>query len=670
MTRAFDEQTGDTADQDASVWDWAVDGPSNLYLGEPDRDTTVELGGQTVLWPDYPDVVPGHPAALMIDQVVQSTYLLDGSPVTFDAGGYIGTRPKLLFNPTNGRPAWPLLRPHIGKRPPFSPNGHSGAPYLGESGGAAAEPVIPVGSTSTEPIDPWANRDDAICPAGAPVRTFNVVGIAVPIQVTNPDKSNQIDPLGALDVLAEDKDAVYAGTKVYAGVQSREPLTLRGNVGDCIAVTYTSELTDGGPEVPYSKTNIHIHHVQFDTQASDGVISGFSFEQSIRPYKLVDSQLTTDAPVGATVLTLSSVTKFGPGVWIAVGEGTEGIEVRQITSVDAALSQVTISEGLANAHPTGEWAGTEFVQYRWYPDVVLDNVFFHDHVNGIHGWSHGMVGQLIIEPWGSTYHDPVTGEEIRAGAIADIRTAANCVPQVDRAGMPAGTSNQCVLIPGVIDGSFREFAMFTISDHNPVEATINLRAEPWLDRAPDPTQLLQFCATRERGPLHAGVERVCGRPGRHPQHPRRTGLQHAVDRRTSDVLGTALPRRNRHRVEPDRHHPLGGLREVHPRPERRCRRSEPCGRRLPVPRRRESPVRGRCVGFAPSAAVRHLRCAPTTSRLRGAPGPAADVSGRVHRSTTSPSAPSISRVRQPAEATTVERRRSCPPRSPLRSRPR
>ena len=488
VTRAFNEASGDTADQDASVWDWAVDGPSSLYLGEPDRHTTIELGGQTVPWPDYHNVVPGHPAALMIDQVVQSTYLLDGSPVTFDAGGYIGTRPKLLFNPTNGRPAWPMLRPHIGKRPPFSPNGHSGAPYLGESGGTAPVPVLPVGTTSTEPIDPWANRDDAICPAGAPVRTFNVVGIAVPIQVTSPGKSNQIDPLGALDVLAEDKDAIYAGTKVYAGVQSREPLALRGNIGDCLAVTYTSELTDGGPEVPYSKTNIHIHHVQFDTQGSDGVISGFSFEQSIRPYKLVDSQLTADAAIGATVLTLSSVTKFGPGVWIAVGEGTEGIEVRQITSVDASSSQVTISEGLANAHPTGEWAGTEFVQYRWYPDVVLDNIFFHDHVNGIHGWSHGMVGQLIIEPWGSTYHDPVTGEEIRAGAAADIHTAANCVPRTDSAGMPAGTSNQCALIPGVIGGSFREFAIWTINDHNPVEATINLRAEPWLDRAPDPTQ--------------------------------------------------------------------------------------------------------------------------------------------------------------------------------------
>jgi hypothetical protein len=218
-----------------------------------------------------------------------------------------------------------MLRPHVGKRPPFAPNGHSGAPYLGEYGNQPPVATLPIGTTSTRGIDPWANRNDGICPAGAPLRTYNVVGIGVPIQVTSPGKSNQVDPLGALDVLAEDKDAIYAGTKVYAGIQSREPLALRANIGDCVALTYTSELTDGGNEVPFSKTNIHIHHVQFDTQASDGVISGFSYEQSIRPYKVVDPQLTAAANPGATVLTLASVAKFRKGVWIAVGLGTESI---------------------------------------------------------------------------------------------------------------------------------------------------------------------------------------------------------------------------------------------------------------------------------------------------------------------------------------------------------
>jgi hypothetical protein len=465
----------DTADQDASVWDWTVDNGSKLYLGEPDRPSTISLGGQNVPWPDFINKVPNHPAALIVDQTVQSTW--PGGP-TFTAGGYVGTRPKLLFNPTNGRPAWPLVRPHIGKRPPFAPNGHSGAPYLGEYGGLAPSTTIPVGSTAKQPIDPWAGRADAICPTGAPLRTYNIVGIGKPIQVTNPAKGNVSDPLGALDVLASDKVAILTDQKVYAGVQHPESLAIRANIGDCIAVTYTSELTDGGAELPYSKTNIHIHHVQFDTQASDGVISGFSFEQSIRPYKIVDPTLSAASGVGNDTLTLSSVAKFQVGVWIGVGLGTDNIEIRQIASINASNRQVKLSQTLAKAHPAGEWAGTEFVQYRWYPDVELDNIFFHDHVNGIHGWSHGMVGQLIIEPKGSTYHDPVTGDPIRAGAAADIHTDPACAPT------DAQTSNQCALIPGVVPASFREFAIWTVNDHepSPPDGTMNLRAEPWTDR--------------------------------------------------------------------------------------------------------------------------------------------------------------------------------------------
>jgi hypothetical protein len=487
ITRAItaSPNKADTADQDASVWDWTVDNSTGAYLGEPDRASSVSLGGATVPWPDFANIVPGHPSALVVDQAVQSTYLLNGSPVTFTAGGYIGSRPKILFNPTNGRPAWPMLRPHIGKRPPFAPNGHSGAPYLGEYGGTAANPVIPVGSTAKSGIDPWAGRNDGICPQGAPLRTYNIVGIATPIVVTDPHKASKVvDPLGALDVLAADKDAIYAGTKTYAGVTHPESLAIRANIGDCIAVTYTSELTDGNAELPYSKTNIHIHHVQFDTQASDGVISGFSFEQSIRPYKIVDPQLTVAVSAGSDVLTLTSVAKFQTGVWIGVGLGTDGIEIRQVSQVVANKNQLKLSAKLIHAHAVNEWAGTEFVQYRWYPDVELDNIFFHDHVNGIHGWSHGMVGQLIIEPKGSRYFDPVSGQEIAAGAAADIHTDPTCTPNPDPAGLPAGTGNQCVLIPDVVPGSFREFAIWTVNDHEPAppDGTINLRAEPFSDR--------------------------------------------------------------------------------------------------------------------------------------------------------------------------------------------
>ena len=292
-------------DQDATVWDWQVDetNPDKpLYLGEPeDKGAWNNLPGERDR-----DKVDGHPGLMPGDEVVGDQ-----------------DRPKILFNPTNGRPAYPLMRPHIGKRPPFAPNGHSGAPYLGERADQAKSGSGP---------DPWAGRKDGICPANAPSRNFNVVGVDVAVPVTRTAK----DVGGKLFVLAKNKEGVLNGTK------PAEPLAIRANIGDCIGVTLTSEMSDAKTFANFSKINMHIHHVQFDTQASDGVISGMSYEQSIRPYKLEDVQLASAAGAGSRTLELRNpdpargerLAKLRPGVWIAIGQGTESIEVRQIESVD------------------------------------------------------------------------------------------------------------------------------------------------------------------------------------------------------------------------------------------------------------------------------------------------------------------------------------------------
>jgi FtsP/CotA-like multicopper oxidase with cupredoxin domain len=419
-----------TSDQDASVWNWSVN-TSNaakpIYLGEPE---------ETEPWPDLPNVVPGHPGLRPGDQLV-------------------GNRPKILFDPKTGRPSYPLLRTNVGARPPFSPNGHSGAPYLGEQADAAKR-----GS-----VDPYFGRPDAICPAGTPARRFNVVAIERPIQVT---RAGGTDPNGMIYVLAHDKADVLSGAK------PAQPLALRANIGDCVAVTFASELSDAASFNGFAKVNMHIHHVQFDVQASDGVITGLAYEQSVRPYKIEDPRLSAPAAKGATTLKLTSVTKMRVGIWIGIGLGTEGIEIRQVKSVNTGAKTVTLDRALGSAHAGGQSAGTEFAQYRWYPDVALDNIFWHDHVDGIHTWAHGLVGQLIIEPKGSTYHDPTTGAQVDSGTIVDIHT-----------------NNP--LVPGEVNGSFREFALWTL-DENPVtDSTINLRAEPWSDRLlanPDPSLLL------------------------------------------------------------------------------------------------------------------------------------------------------------------------------------
>ena len=426
-------------DDDGSVWDWTMDksDPSRpVALGEPE---------ETSSWPNLPRVVPGHPSALPGDT-------------------FIGNRPRILFNPEDGRPSYPLLRTNLGQRAPQTPNGHTGTPFLGDTADKA--------STRSKP-NPWASREDGLCPSGSALRRFNVTSIQLPIQVT---KKGQKDPTGKIFVLNKDKAAVRAGDK------PAEPLAVRANIGDCVGLTLTTEFEPESPGAVMPQSNLHIHHVQFDPQGSDGASAGMVFDQSVRPYRLVDPKLTADVAEGDRVLHLESVAKFQAGVYIAVGQGTDDIEVNRIESIDAAAGTITLVDPVKKAHPAGQWAGTEFTQLRWYPDVELDNVFWHDHVDGIHGWGKGLVGQLIVEPKGSTYHDPKTGEEVDSGTIVDIRT-----------------SNP--LAPGLVESSFREMALWTIDDNPVTDSTLNLRAEPWADRlAGDSDPSLLFSSWRHGDP--------------------------------------------------------------------------------------------------------------------------------------------------------------------------
>ncbi len=120
------------------------------------------------------------------------------------------------------------------------------------------------------------------------------------------------------------------------------------------------------------------------------------------------------------------------------------------------------------------------------PGRPLDNIFWHDHVDGIHSWGHGLVGQLIIEPKGATYHDPRTGDEVRSGAYVDIHTDQ----PVSR---------------GLVEGSFRELALWTLDESPVTDSTLNLRAEPWgarLAANPDPSLLFSSFTHGDPYPIH------------------------------------------------------------------------------------------------------------------------------------------------------------------------
>ena len=419
--------------EDATVWDWTVDNsdPLNpLYLGEPEP-TSAET-------PNFTEGVAGHFGSRPGD--------------IFD-----GDRPVILFNPVTGRPTFPLMRPHLARRPPFSPNLHSGAPSLGETGDRPMNP---------ESANPWLGRPDGLCPANAPVKKFNVVAIGTSVDVT-PRLS---DPQGMLFTLAQNKDAMLRGQL------KKEPLAIRMNVGDCGAITLTSEERDQDVFGGFAKVEMHIHHVQFDPTGSDGTSVGFSYEHSIRPYTIEDTKLAVAAAQGATSVKVNRVDpKYRPGVAFGIGLGTESIEEAYIVSVDPSTKTIVLDRTLDNDHVAGEGAGVEFVRYRWYADALLDNVFWHDHVDGIHGWGHGGVGMLIIEPRNSTYHDPTTGAEVASGTVVDIHSH----PEVDGMAHP--------LAAGLVNGSFREMVIWTLDDNPVTDSTINLHSAPFSDRGTDPS---------------------------------------------------------------------------------------------------------------------------------------------------------------------------------------
>ncbi|MDQ1629957.1 MAG: hypothetical protein QOI54_3701 [Actinomycetota bacterium] len=476
--------------QDPSVWNWKIDNTSAkpVYYGEPEDTASPSL------FPDLRTEVAGHPGLLPIDLVDGQ-----GNQRALSTDGL--KRPRLLFNPITGRPAYPLLRTHAGTRPPFAGNGHTGSPFLGEMGDTAP---------TQGKVNPFAARPDGLCPRTTangeptPIRHFNITAFGTPVQ-----RSKTVtDPEGKLFVLAGTQDAVHSKPAEAA------PLAIRNNVGDCDRVTLTNEMPDTEAFDSWSKSTIHIHHVQFDVQGSDGVSTGFAFEHSVRPYKQdpkkasaldADPTLTKATVKGDTVVSLSDVRKFQrtdangnvSHPFIAFGEGTNGIEIRQIKTVtvtDARTGAGTVTvdplgpgplepgdklcenptaatctdNPATGVHAVGESAGIEFIQYEWYADVLLDNIFWHDHVDGIHGWGHGLVGQLIVEPAGSTYHDPKTGAKIDSGTIADIH-----VNPSDPLYTPVAA--------GV--GSFRELALWTIDDNDKSDySTLNLKAEPFVDR--------------------------------------------------------------------------------------------------------------------------------------------------------------------------------------------
>jgi len=149
----------------------------------------------------------------------------------------------------------------------------------------------------------------------------------------------------------------------------------------------------------------------------------------------------------------------------------------------------------------------ETIIERFYANEELHTVFFHDHLSANTHQQHGVFGALIIEPTGSSYFDPYTGDELKSGTKAIIKR---------------------------VDGTeFREFALL-VHDFallfdgkneplNPPEVPgapddpgvmgINYRSEPLRERlGPNDDPAYIFCSNTHGDPATPILETYAGDP--------------------------------------------------------------------------------------------------------------------------------------------------------------
>ncbi|MEE9164836.1 MAG: multicopper oxidase domain-containing protein, partial [Nitrospinota bacterium] len=293
-----------------------------------------------------------------------------------------GTRRPFLFDPVTGKLAWPFLKPHFGKRPPFAPN-HGGAPFL--------EPIAEKKNNkrSTEPPRPGENGPWSLCPgeSNSPgqIKRYDVNAITLPITLSK--SKGKLPPIvdtnGQLFVLAEEE------AKIRANDDMKFPLVIRANVGDCVDILLKSKLPDNAENLSSSKVNMHIHFVQFDVQASDGVITGMSYEQSVRPFTMLQDDkeglpkpqneiITTSSLAGQDRVSLANASRFHVGIEVGVGmDQVDTFEVRRIKKIEN--NTLIFNEPLTHSHKKGEIVSVEFVRYRWYVDADFGVTYWHDH---------------------------------------------------------------------------------------------------------------------------------------------------------------------------------------------------------------------------------------------------------------------------------------------------
>ncbi|WP_433271302.1 hypothetical protein ACQPZF_12025 [Actinosynnema sp. CS-041913] len=235
-------------------------------------------------------------------------------------------------------------------------------------------PQLPV--TAQPPAAPADFPDP--CPSAASVKRFTVAAINHDIPY---NQAGDHDPNGLMYALEADVPAIRAGTK------AAEPLVIRANSGDCVEVTLKNQLDP-------AKMRPHCHEAIEPGQ--------LGFKQGVLTYPAC-----LDQPPGNE----ANVPGFQP---FPVGARVS-LRPQLVDHAEASAGSNIGGNPDSTVAPGGQ------LTYRWYlPQNLTGMALLEDRGDVQNHLHHGLYGALVIEPAGSAYLDPVTGQPLTSGARAVI----------------------------------------------------------------------------------------------------------------------------------------------------------------------------------------------------------------------------------------------------------
>jgi len=186
------------------------------------------------------------------------------------------------------------------------------------------------------------------------------------------------------------------------GRKPPEPFVFRANSNECVVFHLTNllpsyyEMDDFQVRTPTDVVGQHIHLLKFDLMAADGAGNGWNYEDG------------TPSPDDVRER-IAAIRRNNGCVGDMRGDELDGTDMCPVPQAHPFFG-----EG-----PDGRWLGAQTTVQRWFADGVVTNtdsdrtlqtIFTHDHFGPSTHQQAGYFGGFVIEPEGSTWHDPKTGQ--------------------------------------------------------------------------------------------------------------------------------------------------------------------------------------------------------------------------------------------------------------------